>query len=1564
MELLGRQNSSARSFVIGSAGSGKTQLLLALARQCTDAASSESLCLTPLFLKPGLVNEFTSFNDTPMRFVENLLKSVVNSITADNGMSIEDISTDGRSSFSSISSFAVALTNALLALCPARRLLLIYDANDAAHKGDIAVLNQACKAGCHVIISGQDDSVLDAWAIEESNCSSRTARPSPSLKLTMLHPERHFMAVGGVKCDPATLLGERSCAGVRNWWLLHNAVRFHMLSTPHNRHIASGSIPPFGPALRLQTWNRLIFDSLNFDGTRLSAYSLLFAESSPRTENMEGESIRDIVLVLGRVAMSQKCGNHVVNDAAFIKWLLAMPAYAGTPSHEARLVLFSLKRSGSSCLFCQDVIFSVTPASGLLISESSPAQSASDNCFRLCCFGVADAALSFLSSCRITAMLDSLWAWQSDAATWRQVLTGSWLHQANCREWLIFTLLRLKEAFRQRAITSMLSLADPTKADACILIQAYASILMEQKFSCESHLTGSDSIAANSLDFVQTLLQPVFESAQYHFHIRVCELARLGWWNEACHKAVLGVSAWVQDVALDCISRLRIDNMEILKTAANALASPRLPMSMKISAACTLGRIQISPSSVTLLAKCVAESGVHQELRKQCMISLLCVSSRLRLESRDMLDIGVESDAVVALNLLVVAAVRFACDVDKEVSRIARCICEEHQPRLLAFIYEKEFPHSFAKSLLVSGDCACASASAASTIPSFQGDEAVVDALLHLLKRGDKVASISAASALSIIADPSMRVVQECTDAFLNQHGSGDDHWSAARQVLAKTLCVLVARGVCPAAICRMCDVVVNGLEKVLGIKDRDAEMQEVAMSSSLTDFLRVASLESQENSRRYTVVDSLSQIRQSITNETFILRSDMVEAKRLAIHVIGRHVAAHGWVEGLLGLTSADNSLENASQIYDMALTVIADTAMTDHHDLQLDALATIVAFLKLDVVPHVATNVTVWVLETLTQETEMLHSFMNSAPSDAGAFPQKNANIRDDMDFALKDMFLPADMRLQSILVSQWQSTGQSLWLKLLARCKLVLGALRCEFIGKDTSRVSRFFDLCAHALQMLSRCLDLYDLPVKRLQLVDMVLTFWTTVNSCKFHSECSSFWAVAILSTSNSLSFGIVSPPTVPRFPSLIDERVVDSVKTHSFQACSSMRAKNYQFNLLEMFACCKFELWRMIVHLAANDGSVQHRAQWQRAAVAVAYESENPEWIAESRALLLSGLMDPTKVVRQTSAELFGSFVDERAELLRSLHPYLSSKSPDCRLRGIEASLVLFASPTEGVKEVLPQDVEAYLSLLSSMLDDENIAVRCAVIDAISQIDSKGVHFRKILQMMDDPAAEIRLASAKAVVGKKLRDVGVASVILGAISSGNARTTNIRVAELQAIDAISQVGANNPEEWAALLRCIGIAFSDSSENMSIMASASLAKGTGLIIRSAHAAMDIIPLLNDSTACGPAVQLLGSFCERFCCFPTVYCTPVPRTAASGSSSSAPAGVSPCISHLDANIRALPAACCRSISEAVGRLTTVDSQAPPYEPLALWWFCRVQGLIPCNDADFVIDLQWLSE
>jgi hypothetical protein len=49
---------------------------------------------------------------------------------------------------------------------------------------------------------------------------------------------------------------------------------------------------------------------------------------------------------------------------------------------------------------------------------------------------------------------------------------------------------------------------------------------------------------------------------------------------------------------------------------------------------------------------------------------------------------------------------------------------------------------------------------------------------------------------------------------------------------------------------------------------------------------------------------------------------------------------------------------------------------------------------------------------------------------------------------------------------------------------------------------------------------------------------------------------------------------------------------------------------------------------------------------------------------------------------------------------------MTSKSPDCRLRGIEASLVLFASHVNGIKEPLPSGTETYIRLLSRMLDDE------------------------------------------------------------------------------------------------------------------------------------------------------------------------------------------------------------------------------------------------------------------
>jgi hypothetical protein len=67
---------------------------------------------------------------------------------------------------------------------------------------------------------------------------------------------------------------------------------------------------------------------------------------------------------------------------------------------------------------------------------------------------------------------------------------------------------------------------------------------------------------------------------------------------------------------------------------------------------------------------------------------------------------------------------------------------------------------------------------------------------------------------------------------------------------------------------------------------------------------------------------------------------------------------------------------------------------------------------------------------------------------------------------------------------------------------------------------------------------------------------------------------------------------------------------------------------------------------------------------------------------------------------------------------------------------------------------------------------------------------------------------------------------------------------------------------------------------------------------------------------------------------------------------------------VPHLDANIRALPAACCRGISEAVARLGTKELPAPAYESLVLWWFCRVHGLIPCSDADFQNALRWAAE
>ena len=356
MELLGRQNSPSCTFVIGSAGSGKTQLLLALARQCTDSAWADSMPVVPLFLKPGLLSEATVVAESPPRVVETLLKSAVNVIAGANGMSIDDISPDMCPAISSMSDFAASLTSALHALCPSRRLMLIYDANDISHKGDVNVLIKACRSGCHVVISGHDDSVLRLWSTEDCYSGPKTARPLPSLKLALLQPERHCLAVSGVECDPARLLGAQTCAGVRGWWLLQNSVRYLMLSTPHNRYIASGSIPPFGPALRLQTWIRLIFDSMNWESLRLNAYTLLFAETCPKTAGVSAECVRDILMLLGRVAFSQKSTGEMVSDSTFIKWLLAMPAHAGCSPHDARLVLQSLKRSGawfSLCLVSQ-----------------------------------------------------------------------------------------------------------------------------------------------------------------------------------------------------------------------------------------------------------------------------------------------------------------------------------------------------------------------------------------------------------------------------------------------------------------------------------------------------------------------------------------------------------------------------------------------------------------------------------------------------------------------------------------------------------------------------------------------------------------------------------------------------------------------------------------------------------------------------------------------------------------------------------------------------------------------------------------------------------------------------------------------------------------------------------------------------------------------------------------------------------------------------------------------------------------------------------------------------------
>jgi hypothetical protein len=307
-----------------------------------------------VFLKPGLVADANGIGSTSSRFVEELLASAVQAAIGGNGMTHEDISSAVRATCSDISVFASTLVTALLALFPSRRLLLLYDANDAAAKGDLAALVRACKAGCHVIITGQHDSLLDAWAMEDCNSSARTARASPSLKLSLLQPPRHTMAFGGVVCDPASLLGARACAGVDNWWLLHNSVRHHMLSTPHNRYIASGRIPPFGPALRLQTWNRVIFDCMNWDTTRPNAHTLLFADTAPGPADVAGDCVRDILLLLGRISFAHKSSGKGVTDSTFIAWLLAMPTCVGVTAHEASLVMRSLKRSGASP--CLDVM--------------------------------------------------------------------------------------------------------------------------------------------------------------------------------------------------------------------------------------------------------------------------------------------------------------------------------------------------------------------------------------------------------------------------------------------------------------------------------------------------------------------------------------------------------------------------------------------------------------------------------------------------------------------------------------------------------------------------------------------------------------------------------------------------------------------------------------------------------------------------------------------------------------------------------------------------------------------------------------------------------------------------------------------------------------------------------------------------------------------------------------------------------------------------------------------------------------------------------------------------------
>jgi intracellular sulfur oxidation DsrE/DsrF family protein len=369
LELLGRQNSTSCAFVIGCAGSGKTQFLLTMARQCATAAISDSQVLVPVFLKPGFCSGAFDTAESQSRVVEDLVRHSVCALVCGNGMRAEDISAadlsslDGAGNAStgnrgcmSPSAFADALIKSLLALCLSRRLLVIYDANDLGHRADAAALFRACKAGCHIVISGHDNSIMDAWAIEACNSSLKTAHALPSLQLIMLQPLRGSTVISGVECDPVCLLGERSCAGIRSWWLLQNAVRFLMTTTPHNRHIATGRIPPFGPALRLQTWNRLIFDSMNWNTARLNAHALVYADASPSATNVSFECVRDTLLLLGRVAFSQKVKGNCVTDASFVQWLMEMPAFVGCSAPAAWAVLLALKRSGTNFVMFEQIL--------------------------------------------------------------------------------------------------------------------------------------------------------------------------------------------------------------------------------------------------------------------------------------------------------------------------------------------------------------------------------------------------------------------------------------------------------------------------------------------------------------------------------------------------------------------------------------------------------------------------------------------------------------------------------------------------------------------------------------------------------------------------------------------------------------------------------------------------------------------------------------------------------------------------------------------------------------------------------------------------------------------------------------------------------------------------------------------------------------------------------------------------------------------------------------------------------------------------------------------------------